>query len=815
MIRLILVSLWLAATTLYAGNDTFNELGGQESIRNRIYFKTVGTTAYVMSPASYLRDEDPRKQQAMEKVFEHFRELAVEWAKFAARFSEIDDKELNEILANPSADQATRLFRLFADRKQASAMEKFVVKYTGLPLLSQRQATSFLLRYGPFGSKESQSLQQLSVEAQLDLLLEKMLQARESFQWTAIKRRFPEPETLDSIVQQTNNSDEQKRLLRDYYERHKPADVASNELDRILAAGDMVDQGRALMRYLMQLQQQGELGWHLTNNVGGLDILQMRQLVEAIDWRRDRLQEIANASDARAMAEKKEILEGREDRFFAYFDQERRSDKELFGDDVLPHRNEIDFQQKARQKINQTRGQALSQNQQQSVLELSHQMENEYNKQVAYLLSKTIDYRKIFEQSHALLSSQSVPDNVKHLLEKSGSLLNYAPETYWININGDFIAQFFMGLVKELGNDKSKRSAQALQKIDALSDGSKQSLLRKIFLTNPYLRGFGGVLGKIFNARLIRIAILVRPWAITELNLQTNERRSYIKNEYASNLIFSVNASKDTMVRDANFLRVSVGGIYGNFQNLSDFSGNWMFGASSNLGPVNVKAGVLLPRVGSDSYEKFSASSNIDTWPDGFGLYFLMGGQAGAKYPQSSTKTVDADGVDLADPKNTPIRWVKDRSSNHLDVSVTANLTQALANVGADYGALSEDLRKLLGIKTPAAPAPAQPGLPPGARPINNFPIVISPAPNPPNAAVEPGGPMSFSWKPVDMPVSAELEKFLAQNQAMAEQLYQQCMQQKSFDEASQRRYSIDMHLTGHSDLCFPETLEALQRMLP
>ena len=202
---------------------------------------------------------------------------------------------------------------------------------------------------------------------------------------------------------------------------------------------------------------------------------------------------------------------------------------------------------------------------------------------------------------------------------------------------------------------------------------------------------------------------LYRPWVKTEVNLISGEVTQGYEHEFGANLLTNINVPAGHYIHDAKFLRLSVGGINGDIQNLSEFN-KIMTGVSLNtpLG-INLKAGVVSPLViGAEAF-------SVDAF------YYLVGAQRGISFSQIPKPAVAATGngngyggvAPVFPGSNTPTpgeptpvkpeptkpkitQRIARRSG--VDIAITFNLYNAAEKIGADFSGLHEDLLRLIGV---------------------------------------------------------------------------------------------------------------------
>lgn len=304
----------------------------------------------------------------------------------------------------------------------------------------------------------------------------------------------------------------------------------------------------------------------------------------------------------------------------------------------------------------------------------------EYNKQQAYLLNSTIDFRKLFEQNLQQFDQYLPWENLGQ-----SSISRFLPDFMMMQIYGHWRTEWLKNL-----------------------QANKSSMLAK----HPTFGKFIAFLSKsVMEASKFRVSFLVRPWVHTTYDFNTGEKiQEKIGHLETGTYVWYNTALRFKHIKDDKFLRFGLGGINGSFENVSEMN-SWMGGLSANFGAMNVKLGLMSP-LSLNITDVFNFKKYLGQG-ENYGYYYLVGYQKGMLYgditPDADTSKAGGNNIpanDTGDDKTKKkVRYSK--SAGSVDGAVFWNLSSAIERLGADYSGLSQQLLELLNLK---AAAPTNPG---------------------------------------------------------------------------------------------------------
>jgi hypothetical protein len=300
----------------------------------------------------------------------------------------------------------------------------------------------------------------------------------------------------------------------------------------------------------------------------------------------------------------------------------------------------------------------------------------EYNKQQAYLLNSTIDFRKLFEQNLEQFDQYLPWENLGQ-----SSISRFLPDFWMLQVYGHWRSEW----LKNLQNNRAH-------------------MLTK----HPHFGKFIAFLTKsVLEASKFRLSFLVRPWVHTTYDFNTGQKiHEDIGHLETGTYVWYNMAHKFKHIKDDRFLRVGIGGINGNFENVAEMQ-SLMGGMSANVGAMNVKLGLISPL--SLNVTKVFNLKKFFGQGENYGYYYLVGYQKGMLYgditPDPITPDKPGDSAIEEDKSKKKVRYSK--SGGSVDYAVFWNLSSAIEKLGADYSGLSQQLLQLLNLKSAA---PSNPG---------------------------------------------------------------------------------------------------------
>lgn len=335
----------------------------------------------------------------------------------------------------------------------------------------------------------------------------------------------------------------------------------------------------------------------------------------------------------------------------------------------------------------------------------------EYNKQQAYLLDNTINFRKLFEQNLDQFDQYLPWENWKD----SELTRVISPDFLMMQVYGNWRQEY-------------------LDKIKAGQGG---------FFTRH--RTFGKIIkalaAAVDEASKFRVTFVTRPWIHNSYDFNTGEFESHIPYfETGTFLWYNTSLSKK-QIKDKSFWRFAIGGINGQFENVKDLNA-LMTGYSQNVGPLNLKVGVVAP-LSLNLTDVFNVGKYLGS-SEGHGIYFLGGYQKGLMYRDMVSVATPSPGTggmndpinpgspnkpgpiltDNQDPNKAPKQPRYSKVGANWDAVAMFNVGATIERLGADYSGLSQQLLELLNLapKTPkpiigwpfnpVAPGTGQPGGP-------------------------------------------------------------------------------------------------------
>lgn len=814
------------SSTASAQNTTnfVEEMGSVNAVKNQVFFKVKGTKAYIMSPVTYLNDNDPRKTEAVDYINERFERMIIEWNQFAYKFQQIDDKQIEAILNSNDDNQIDRLVEYLESDADKLSMQKMILKYTGLPTFEQRQANQFLAEYSFFSKEQLSRLMKKTESEQLEAFLDQLNSKIDKEEYKEILSRFPEQHSalVQAVINRSYSEQKQLGQLRVLYSELKTNSPEPNALDEMLQ-GSMQKMSKSLLDYLLEIQKNDKRSF-LSKSFAKDDRSPLQKHFQSVidsDYKVDSesLSEILEEEDAFDRLQK----------FSAYFHKVKLSDPDLYGKSYSASFSRSQIKALAERQLKKANEFVTNQGfnigeepKLPSLEELQDQKINEYNKNMTYFLNKTIELREDFEKSFT---------NLGVLTDEEQAALKYSfhsslPDVYVLQIQGRFLERLF-GLSKklgtkepvkkpgsgiDLGNGIGNNFGQAADPQDPSKVPHKKNLVEKIFTSNPLLYNIFQVLKGVVSANRLRFAIFVRPWAVTEINLTNGESTQYIESEKSFNVFANINTNVNAVSRAENFFRASVGGIWANMRNLEDMDYNMFVGASYSRTTFNVKAGITHPWYGEEEFSDFPPipymsrkELNRDNMPEKWGGYIFVGLQQG----ETPVPTVENGGL-MGPPTNPADKNIISRAMSrlkhkpYLDVSITKNVLNVFQTLGVDSSFLSDELKRLLGLNTNGGSGGAY-GCPSWICGNSNGTIIGGGNDNGGGSDIPVlggGGTIIIDEPGSGIFITEDMEDYMATYLEENKEDYRKCW--LSLPDVKRREFFIDRHFRGFSTLCLP-----------
>ena len=830
-VLLVLSSILLSSSLFAQENNTFvEEKVDINAIKNQIFFKVEGSKAYIMSPVSYLNDNDRRKTDAIEYINDRFNQMIIDWNKFAYKFQQIEDKKIQEILDSKDEAKIDDLVEYLESDSDRLSLQKMILKYTGLPTYEQRQANQFLSQYSFFDKDELQELLKKSEEKQLAAFLDQINEKLKDEKHSEIFKKFPaeNQEDVQKILNRTYNSQFQNSLFKSLYDKLKNNDIEANQLDNLLV-GSVYKMTKGLLDYLQNIKSSGKksnfFGYFNSDKKSALEkhFDSISQGDHRVNVRR--IEEILEISDSFDQMQA----------FTAYFHKVKLEDPDLFGKSYAENFSFSQVKALAARQLKKANELILSDGgfniggtpELPTQIEMEEQKLEEYNKNMAYFLNNTIELRENFEKTFNNLAALTDEEQraLKHSYHSS------LPDIAVIQIQGQVLDRILgfgrkidkkppssspgtgigtnpgIDIGNSIGNDFDFENNQ-VEDDKTKKVKYKPTWLERIFSTHPRLAAIYNLMRTVAGGNKLRIAFLVRPWAITEIDLKTGLRKEYIDAETNFNVFYSVSKAQESLVsRSDNFFRVSTGGIWVNLKNLEDLDLNMFIGGSYTKGHFNIKAGVTHPVTSP----KLPNGFDRNKMPEKVGAYLLVGGQVGES-PIPYLASEDTYGnlnpkeKEIAEKQGFYARTMSRlKNKPYLDVSITKNIVSIFDAIGVDSSFLSDELRRLLNIDNNGGSGGGY-GCPSWICGSDDPGIIIGGGNDNGGGSDIPilggGGTIIVDEPGGGIFITEDMEDYMHNYIDDNRESYQKCW--LSMPDVKRRRFFIDMHFRRFSTLCLP-----------